>query len=310
MMFMMPMPPTTSDGGLGEFLLAAHGEVGFAALAALLEQVGHVTLHLFHHLGRLGLDDDRVEIGTAGEAAQVAGVGDDDRVVLVLPEVIEALGGEHADDLERDVADAHRLPDGIGFGEELVGDGLAEDGDLGPRQHVGLGEHRALGERPGADIEVGDVLAEDLGVPVEAAGHDLGAIAHLGADGGNAGDLLLNGERIFHGERTGRAPAAAHAAGREVAGEDGDDVLAEAGDGGLDLGFGAVADADDGDHRGDADDDAQGGQHGAQRAATQRAEGDLDDVPETHGGIYDFRFTSYDWTRQADGRLASRPSAV
>ncbi|MEI2659913.1 MAG: hypothetical protein V9G11_08260 [Bifidobacterium adolescentis] len=52
--------------------------------------------------------------------------------------------------------------------------------------------------------------------------------------------------------------------------------------GGLDLGLGAVADADHGDDGGHADDDAQGGEDGAQGAAPQRAEGDLDDIDEAH----------------------------
>jgi len=42
-------------------------------------------------------------------------------------------------------------------------------------------------------------------------------------------------------------------------GKHGDDILAEAGDLGLDLGLGAVADADHRDDGTDTDDDAQGG---------------------------------------------------
>ncbi|MEI2659911.1 MAG: hypothetical protein V9G11_08250 [Bifidobacterium adolescentis] len=70
MMFMMPMPPTTSEtpamapsrsghglggggGGLGEFLLVADGEVGLLAVAALLQEVGDILLDPGHHFRRL-----------------------------------------------------------------------------------------------------------------------------------------------------------------------------------------------------------------------------------------------------------------
>jgi hypothetical protein len=79
-------------GGLGEFLLVADGEVGLLAVAALLQEVGDILLDPGHHFRRLGLDEDGIEIGAAGNALDVAGVGDDDDIVLVLSEIVEALG--------------------------------------------------------------------------------------------------------------------------------------------------------------------------------------------------------------------------
>ena len=53
---------------------------------------------------------------------------DERRVVVVLPHRRLALRRQHADDLERDVLDAHQLADRVGVGaEQLVDDGLAED---------------------------------------------------------------------------------------------------------------------------------------------------------------------------------------
>ena len=248
-----------SGRSLRELLLVAYSEIGFAAAAALLQQVGHILLDARHVVGEVGLDHDRVEVGPAGDALQVAGVGNDDDVVLVLAEIIKALGAEQPDDLEGQVADAQRLADGIRAGEKLVGDGLADHANLGRAAHVGLAKHVAHGDGPDADLKVVHVLALDARVPVKAVGQDLRAVLHLGADVGDAGDFVADRERILDGQRAGGAEAAAHAAGGEIAGKHADDVLAQAGDGRFHLRLGAVADADHGDDRGDADDDAERG---------------------------------------------------
>ena len=62
-----------------------------------------------------------------------------------------------------------------------------------------------------------------------------------------------------------------------------DDILAQGGDSGLDLGLGAVADADHGDDRADADDDAEHREDGAHFVPAQRPEGDFDDDEVAHG---------------------------
>ena len=171
------------------------------------------------------------------DAAKVAGVGDDDGVVLVLTEEIEALGGEDAEDLERNVADADGLPEGIFVGEKLVGDGLADDGHLAVAAHVLLGEHGPVAEGPDADIEVFGAFAHDRGVPVQAIGQNLGAVAQLRADGDDPGDFTQNGLGILGRQAAGGAPAAAHAAAHRGAGENADDVLAETGNLALHLGY-------------------------------------------------------------------------
>jgi hypothetical protein len=91
MMFMMPMPPTTSDtpamaasssvmvfevwvAGCGDFLLRAHGEVGLATLAALGEEVLDVLFHLVEFLRRAALDQDRADEGAPGYPAHVGRV--------------------------------------------------------------------------------------------------------------------------------------------------------------------------------------------------------------------------------------------
>ena len=99
----------------------------------------------------------------------------------------------------------------------------------------------------------------------------------------HAGHFLSHGQGVLDRQRAGAAKTGADAAAVDAAGEDQDDVLAEGGDAGLDLGLGAVADADHGDDRADADDDAQHGQRRPQLVPAQRAEGDFEDDEVAHG---------------------------
>ena len=57
----------------------------------------------------------------------------------------------------------------------------------------------------------------------------------------------------------------------DAAGKNQNHIFAEAGDLRFDLRLGAVADADHGDDRADADDDAERGQHGTHFVPAQRA---------------------------------------
>ncbi len=136
---------------------------------------------------------------------------------------------------------------------------------------------------PGANVDVVGAHAEDLGVEVLVAGGELGEGADLGAGAGDVGHFVANGLVILPGQGAGAAEAHAEAAAADVAGEDQDDVLAEGGDLGFDLGLGAIADADHGDDRADADDDAEHGQERAQRVAAQGAGGDSESGEEDHG---------------------------
>ncbi len=233
-------------------------------------------------LGAGGLHVDGAEHRDAGKALHAGGVGHDDDVVLIGAEHGSALGFEDAEDFDGHIADADGLADGVFIGKEAVGDRLAENTDLGGGAGVGVGEHRAFRQVPLANGEVIDALAHDGGDPIVVAGHDLGAAADFRADGGHAGHFLFHGQGVFDGERAGAAEAGEDAAAVDAAGEDLDDVLAEGGDAGLDLGLGAIADADHGDDGANADDDAQHGQDGPQLVPAQGAEGDFEDDEVAH----------------------------
>lgn len=273
-------------GGFGELDLVADGEVGFATAAALGEQVVDFLLNARNGVGGGGADENRVDVRAAGEPFHVARIGNDHDVVLVGAEEVEAFFGEDADDLERDVADADGLADRVDSGEELFGDGFTDDGDLADAADVLFGEDGAVGDGPAADVGIIGRGAEDLGVPVEAVAEDLAAVADLGGDAEDVGDFGGDGGGVFGSERGRAAPTAASAAGGEVAGENAHDVLAEGGDLGFDLGFGAVADADHRDDRADADDDTERGEDGAQLVAAEGAEGDDDGGAEAHEEVF------------------------
>ena len=59
-----------------------------------------------------------------------------------------ALGGEHAGDFAGQAAHAHALADGITTGKQQVGDGLAEQADLGGALFVVDAPATAFSDRP------------------------------------------------------------------------------------------------------------------------------------------------------------------
>src|ERR1019366_8639654 len=92
--------------------------------------------------------------------------------------------GEDADDAEGDVFDAHGLADRVLIGEELIGDGLADDADLGNTGDFALAEELAGLHGPIADDDViGADAGHFLGAPVDVAADDLAAGRNDGRDG-------------------------------------------------------------------------------------------------------------------------------
>ena len=117
------------------------GQVGLVAHLEVVGLPGGQPVRLAHDRGDLLLGGRQVAgVGRAGQdlrdehAAGQAGpdgrVGGQHDVVLVGALGVLALGRQHADDLEGDVAQADRLADGIGVREELLRDGGAEQADL------------------------------------------------------------------------------------------------------------------------------------------------------------------------------------
>lgn len=275
-----------AGGGGGDLLLGLHGEVvgliGVEAVA-LAEEGGDLAAGEVHGVAVDDLEIDDHGVGAAGDFLKGGGVGDEDEVVLDRAHEGHALGGEHADNAEGEAAHADGFADGVGVLKEFFDEGLADDGDLGGGGEFLFAEHATAGEGPGADLEVVGGLAVDAGGPVGVAVDDLALGADLGAGGDDLGDLVAEGEGVLDGEGIGGAAADGDAAEGAGAGEDEHDVFAEAADLGLDVAASALAEADEGDDGGHADDHTEGGEEGAEKATAQFLERDLEDGEEFHG---------------------------
>src|SRR3990172_8057271 len=271
MMFMMPMPPTSSD----------------TEAMALAQEVADLLLGLLHITALLDLDRDRPDGAGVGLAHSQnlllgGGEGDQDRIVLVLAPRVLALPVEDADDGEGDLADPDDLAERIGIGEEVLDHRLAQQGHLGGPINVLLGEGLARHHRPLPRLEVLRCDPLEDGGPVEVAIDDLTAAAHGRRGRLDVRDLTHDGPGVFLGDGELGAVAQAHAARRRGPGEHDDEVGAEA----LDLlghaGLGAGADRDHGDHRPHADDDAEHGEGRPQGVDPQGPQRDLGAEHELH----------------------------
>src|SRR6185369_12967208 len=92
---------------------------------------------------------------------------------------------------------------------------------------------------------------------------------------GDADNLTFDSLSIIDGQSAGSTPTRAGAASAGTAGEDQDDILSHAGDLGFNLRFGAVSNADHGNHSADSDDHAKHREQGAELVPAQRARGNL-----------------------------------
>ncbi len=157
MMFITPMPPTSSEiaatspssvvktrggggGGFQQRALVDDLKAGFGGVldsVALLEDLGDLGFGGGERGLGGGLDGDRVDRAVAREGVLHGGDRGDHDFVEV-GDAVGALGGEHPDDLEVDAVGAHRLPHGVLPGEQLFGDGLPDHGDARVVGDVGV----------------------------------------------------------------------------------------------------------------------------------------------------------------------------
>jgi hypothetical protein len=148
---------------------------------------------------------------------------------------------------------------------------------------IGL-EEASGGKFPVAGVEPRVGAADDAGRPVAAIRHHRHAGTALRRHGGDPADLRHDGCGIGLGELRHPAATAASSAWRPLARHHHQQIGAEAGDLHLDRLRGAVTERDHGDHRTDADDDAEDGEEGAQHVAPDRAQGQHEDA-EQHQAI-------------------------
>src|ERR1051326_8855722 len=233
-------------------------------------------------VGRDGGAEDVVEPGDAHQLFLRGGVRQDDGVVLVLAGHRQPFRRERRHDFARHGFHAHDFADRILGAEEVVAHGLAEDADGGGALDVVLRERRALRDRPSLDIKVFGRDAAERAEPVLVAVDDLRGSVDVRRDALDQRDLVLDGDGVAEGERLRAARAGADAVDRAAAGLDPDEVVAEVVELLLDARLPGFADGHDADHRGDADGDAEDGEHAAHLVAQQRPGGGGEDGEIVH----------------------------
>ena len=194
-----------------------------------------------------------------------------------------------ADDAEGNVVDADGLVERIFvWFEEAAEDVGADDDDAAALLDVGIGKEDTDGGFAGKDVKVAGGYAADGDVHVTAAAGDEGVAAHFGGDGDDVGDMqgVVDGVAVAEGENAAVAGAFAGGAVAELAGEDVEQVGAEAGKLLDEELFDAAADAHKGDDGADADDDAEHGEDGAQFVCGQGDNGDAGRLVEIHKGSF------------------------
>ena len=212
----------------------------------------------------------------------MGGVGHHDGIVLILAEKVEAFAIEHAANDKRDVADANGLTERVGIREKLFYDGRTDDADLGGGAQILIAKHGAGVGIPGAHAQVFGADATHLGAPVETIGEHLVAVAYLGGNGNDVGDVAAYGLHVVDRQSGSGSKPATGAAGGKATGENSDDIAAERRDLAFHLHFGAVANGDGGDHSGHAYDNAKGGECGTEFVPAQGAQGNNRGSKEAH----------------------------
>ena len=183
------------------------------------------------------------------------------------PKEVAPFARQHADDLERHVVDEQVLPDGVRVPEHVVGDGGAEHDHRRVRLDVRPREERAAAHRPVAGERVGLARRRRARLVVGLAGAHGHAAAVLGHGMRDVGHLA-DRDRIVGHERgvvAGRADVA-------PARPDHEQIGAHRLDAREHLALAARADREHRDHRAHADDDAEQRQEGAEEIHAQRAQ--------------------------------------
>jgi hypothetical protein len=139
MMFITPMPPTTSE-------ITAMAASRYVSVFCVHQERMEFGLHLPHVRARLHSHDEIIEETLSEDPCAGRCVGEPDGVVHVVSPRGQSLAAQYADDEEGCAADKHILAQRIrAVREQVLHDGLAEHHDLGIALHmIGREEHARL----------------------------------------------------------------------------------------------------------------------------------------------------------------------
>ena len=258
----------------GEVVLLAIQDV-----VTLAQQRFDLALYLDDLRSLADLQLDHLDVRDAEKALLLRHQRHDDHIVLILAHGGLSLARENTDDLERLIVDANVLADGVLAAEEIPSDGRADDGDALALVVVRLRDEGADGQRERTDRHVLGRHAHDNGIPVLIAVDNLIGALHDGRNVVDVLDLLFDRDGVVVLQRLARSCRAANAARVRRAGRDDEHVAAEARHRVLDVALDAHADGDHRNDGGDADDDAEHGEDGAQFVRKELMQGDGDAFP-------------------------------
>src|SRR5262249_12469875 len=143
-----------------------------------------------------------------------SGIGDEDCVVLVLPEVVLTLHRKHADHPERQVTNAQHLANRVAPRKEIVSDRLSDHTHASSSSDVALGEEPTASDGPGPNV--GELF---IGAPNTARRHpvlvaedQLAIGSHVGSHRPNRRALGFYCKRILRYQIRSRTLSSPHAA--------------------------------------------------------------------------------------------------
>ena len=248
---------------------------------SIAEQGGDRVRRLGHLVVRRDADADRPDRVARHEVLAHRGQRNEDFVVGIL-EPRAALRLEDPDHGERQPADLDRRSDRGRIQPEIRRRRRTEDGDAQAAIGEGARQERALPDVVRTDLGVRRARPNDRGRGRLRPRHDRLRRLQLGRDGGDAVDLA-DRRCVLEGQRRGR-----RAAGRA----DGQEVRAETGEPRRDVRGRPLADAHEGDHRRDADDDPEHGQGRPETARPEARECEPKELEGVHAAIIPSRM----WT--------------
>src|SRR3989339_249558 len=193
------------------------------------------------------------------------GPGRQNHIVLVLTEGRRALALQYAHHLKRHAPDAYHLTDDIFLGfirEKIINHSAPNNTILDRIINIGFGKEFAHGNSLASDGQVIQSDALQAGTPVLVLIDDLSAGPDHRRNGQNSRAFLGDGFTILDGQGGFGAPAKMDSPGLGAARENHQDIVAHAFYLLFYHGRSALADRNNGNHRGNPNDDADDGQGG------------------------------------------------
>src|SRR6266850_124386 len=208
MMFMIPMPPTSSEtlamqasSSVSNVRHVTNCEIVRIVcrkLVTLPQQFSDLLLRGVGCILRNCRDVGYLQTRAAEDLFLHRCVWSKSDIVLIATLLILSFSRHHSGDSERQVGDTQCLADGIHARKQIVGDGLTDHDDARSGAHISVGKELTTLHRPLAHIRILFTHALDGGVPVRVSGHELRSSVYRRRNHGNAGHLSLDCIEVFY----------------------------------------------------------------------------------------------------------------